>query len=319
MTDRPRGAASTPAVSAPIANPLVRGVKLGFASLPQADPPCRLCVPRGVHRLKGSASLYALIALMIAGWTGNYIAGKIALRAFPAVLLYGLRISMAGVLILPVYWWERRQRAARSWTLRDVPQLVILGVFGVALNQFLFVVGLSRTSVAHSSIFANTTPILILLLASARGLERLTTWKLAGVMVALTGVVLLRALDHGPQGEATLAGDLLTSCGALAFSIFTVLGKPQTKLYGTVTVNTFAYVGGALAMAPVTLWKSAAFDFRAVPLFGLGRRFLHGAAAIGDLLSYLLLRAGPHGSLAAGGLLLPAAGPGHRLRNRDPP
>jgi len=216
--------------------------------------------------LKGRATLYALIALMIAGWTGNYIAGKIALRAFPAVLLYGLRISMAGVLILPVYWWERRRRAARSWTLRDVPQLVILGVFGVALNQFLFVVGLSRTSVAHSSIFANTTPILILLLASARGLERLTTWKLAGVMVALTGVVLLRALDHGPQGEATLAGDLLTSCGALAFSIFTVLGKPQTKLYGTVTVNTFAYVGGALAMAPLTLWKSAAFDFRAVPL-----------------------------------------------------
>ncbi len=216
--------------------------------------------------MKGRATLYALIALMIAGWTGNYIAGKIALRAFPAVLLYGLRISMAGVLILPVYWWERRRRAARSWTLRDVPQLVILGVFGVALNQFLFVVGLSRTSVAHSSIFANTTPILILLLASARGLERLTTWKLAGVMVALTGVVLLRALDHGPQGEATLAGDLLTSCGALAFSIFTVLGKPQTKLYGTVTVNTFAYVGGALAMAPLTLWKSAAFDFRAVPL-----------------------------------------------------
>ena len=104
---------------------------------------------------------------MIAGWTGNYIAGKIALHAFPPVLLYGLRISMAGVLILPAYWWERRQRTARSWTLRDVPQLVVLGLFGVALNQFLFVIGLSRTSVAHSSIFANTTPILILLLASA--------------------------------------------------------------------------------------------------------------------------------------------------------
>ena len=51
----------------------------------------------------GRASLYALIALMIAGWTGNYIAGKIALHGFPPVLLYGLRISMAGVLILPAY------------------------------------------------------------------------------------------------------------------------------------------------------------------------------------------------------------------------
>lgn len=215
--------------------------------------------------MKGRAGLYSLIALMIAGWTGNYIAGKIALRAFPPVLLYGMRISMAGILILPAYWWERWRRTERPWKLRDVPQLVILGLFGVALNQFLFVVGLSHTSVAHSSIFANLTPILVLLLASMRGLERLTGWKLVGVMVALTGVVLLRTLDAGPQGEATLTGDFLTFCGALAFSIFTVLGKPQANRYGTVTVNTFAYAGGALLMSPVTLWQSAGFDFRAVP------------------------------------------------------
>jgi drug/metabolite transporter (DMT)-like permease len=228
--------------------------------------------------LKGSAGLYALIALMIAGWTGNYIAGKIALHGFPPVLLYGLRISMAGVLILPAYWWERRHRTAHSWTLRDMTQLVVLGLFGVALNQFLFVLGLSHTSVAHSSIFANTTPILILLLASVRGLERLTGWKLVGVMVALTGVVLLRKLGSGSvklthyrkldtslQGEATLTGDFITFCGALAFSIFTVLGRPQAKRYGTITVNTFAYAGGALLMAPVTLWQAAGFDFRAVP------------------------------------------------------
>lgn len=214
--------------------------------------------------MKGSASLYALIALMIAGWTGNYIAGKVSLHVFPPLLLNSLRISLAGVLILPAYWWSRRH-STRSWTLRDVPQLVVLGVFGVALNQFLFVFGLSRTSVAHSSIFANTTPILILLLASVRGLERLTGWKLVGVMVALTGVVLLRLLDTGSQTEATLAGDFITFCGAIAFSIFTVLGKPQAKRYGTTTVNTFAYTGGALLMAPVTLWQLARFDFRAVP------------------------------------------------------
>ena len=53
--------------------------------------------------MKSRASLYALIALMTAGWTGNYIAGKIALLTFPPLLLNGLRISMAGVLILPAY------------------------------------------------------------------------------------------------------------------------------------------------------------------------------------------------------------------------
>ena len=215
--------------------------------------------------MRARPGLYALLALMIAGWSGNYIAGKIALQAFPAVLLYGLRISMAGVLILPVYWWQRR-RAKKTWTLRDVPLLVVLGLFGVALNQFLFVVGLSKTSVAHSAIFANMTPILVLLLASARGLEKFTLRKLVGVVVALVGVILLRTLDASPQGEATFLGDFLTFLGSLAFAIFTVLGKPATKQFGTVEVNTFAYAGGALLLAPVTLWQSAGFHYQAVPL-----------------------------------------------------
>jgi drug/metabolite transporter (DMT)-like permease len=236
--------------------------------------------------LNGGAGLYALIVLMIAGWTGNYIAGKIALHAFPPLLLFGLRISMAGVLILPVWWWERRRRAELSWTRRDVPLLIVLGVFGVALNQMLFVLGLSRTSVAHSSIFANTTPILILLMASMRGLERLTGWKLTGVMVALTGVVLLRKLDTNPQGEATLAGDFLTFCGALAFSIFTVLGKPHARRYSAITVNTFAYAGGALAMAPVTLWKAGGFDFGAVPFSAWAAVFY--MALVPSVICYLI-------------------------------
>ena len=252
---------------------------------------------------------------MIAGWAGNYVVGKIALQAFSPVLLFCLRISMAGVLILPVYWWERRHRPEPSWTLRDVTQLVVLGLFGVALNQFLFVVGLSRTSVAHSSIFANMTPILILLLASARGLERLTGWKLLGVTVALAGVVLLRKLDTNSHGEATLAGDFLTFCGALAFSIFTVLAKPQTKRYGGITVNTFAYAGGGVADGAGHAVASGRIQLPGGSGFGLGRRFLYGVPAVGDLLPHLLLRAGPDGGLAAGGLLVPAAGAGNRVRD----
>jgi drug/metabolite transporter (DMT)-like permease len=232
-----------------------------FARQPSAEPER----PAG-GRAQPGFGLYALVLFMIAGWSGNYLAGKIGLRVFPPVLLYGLRVSMAGVLMLPIYAWDRRRRPAASWTAQDIFLLVVLGVFGVSLNQFLFVVGLSRTSVAHASIFANTTPILILALAALWGLERLTGWKLVGVMMALIGVLLLRLLDNGPRTDATLAGDTITFCAALAFSIFTVLGKAHVNRYGTIAVNTVAYVGGALAMAPVTLWQSAGFPFQTVPL-----------------------------------------------------
>lgn len=252
-----------------------------FARQPSAEP----------ERFRGGRAqpglgLYALILIMIAGWSGNYLAGKIGLRYFPAVLLYGLRVSTAGILMLPIHAWDRRRRTATSWTARDVFLLVILGVFGVSLNQFLFVVGLSRTSVAHASIFANTTPILILVLATLWGLERLTGWKLVGVMMALAGVLLLRLLDNGPRTDATLAGDVITFCGALAFSIFTVVGKSHADRYGTIAVNTVAYVGGALAMVPVTLWQSAGFPFRTVPLSAWAAVFY--MALVPSVICYLI-------------------------------
>lgn len=215
-------------------------------------------------RLPSAAFLYALLALMILGWAANYIAAKIALQSVPAVLLFGIRISMAGVLMAPVYIWYRR-RNPPTWKLRDLPLMSTIAIFGVALNQFLFVVGISRTSVAHAAIFANLSPFLVLLLAAAAGLEKLTARKLVGVAVALAGVILLRVADAHPHGASTFMGDFLTFLGSLAFAIFTVLGKPTAKQYGSIAINTVAYVGGALLMAPLTLWQAAHFPMAAIP------------------------------------------------------
>jgi drug/metabolite transporter (DMT)-like permease len=201
---------------------------------------------------------------MIVGWAANYIAAKIAVRTFPPVLLYCIRMSMAGALMAIVYAWHRRTHTP-TWTRRDLPLLVMIGVFGVSLNQFLFVYGISETSVAHAAIFANMSPVLVLLLASASGLERLTAPKVAGVAVALAGVVLLRAVDGRPHGTMTLAGDCTVFLGSLAFSIFTVLGKPTAGKYGSIAVMTVAYVGAALMVSPLTIWLVSHFPLAAAP------------------------------------------------------
>ena len=204
--------------------------------------------------------LYAAILLMIAFWSGNYIVGKIALREFPPLLLVGLRIGCAGLFVLPFYGWERRGKPA-SWTGRDVPVLLLLGVFGVTLNQLFFVVGLSRTSVAHSALIVGLMPMQVLLLACLSGQERLTPRKAAGMTIALAGAAVLKIFEPtvgATNGSgATWLGDLFILLSGLFFAIFTVSGKATVKLHSAATVNTFAYVGGALALAPVTLWEAS--------------------------------------------------------------
>lgn len=228
-----------------------------------------------------------MLLVMVFFWSGNYIVGKFALREFPPLLLSGLRVSVAGVLMLPVYWWDRLRGTEDSWR-REVWLLVGLGVMGIAMNQVFFVQGLNRTSVAHAAIIIGITPILVLLLAALRRQERITARKLTGMFTALAGIVLLKSFEvQPPDGRGpTWAGDGFVFLGALSFALFTVFGKGSTKRHSSITVNTVAYVGAALCMAPITVWQSWGFDYARVTLVGWSSLFY--MAAFPSVLCYLI-------------------------------
>ena len=200
--------------------------------------------------------LYGLISLMTVLWAVNFVIAKIALRELPPLLTAGLRTGLAGLAILPVFWWHRRTDARAGWRRSDLPVLIVLGMFGVALNQLFFVVGISRTSVAHAAVMIGLTPLMVLLIASATGLERLRGGRIAGMAIALGGVALLQAAP-GKTSGATWYGDVFILGASLTFALFTVMGKRVAKSFTSITLNTFAYVGGGLMLLPVTFWEAA--------------------------------------------------------------
>jgi drug/metabolite transporter (DMT)-like permease len=213
--------------------------------------------------LNSEALLYVLILLMVVFWSGNYIVGKVALREFPAMLLIGWRLLLAGLMILPLYWLQSRQEGFRV-PREDWPLLLCLGTVGVALNQLFFVVGLSRTSVAHSALIVALGPLLVLLMAAAMKQERITVRKAAGMSIALAGVFILKTSETRHEGGPTWLGDLCVFVSQLVFAVYTVYSKRLTARYSAVTVNTFGYVAGALMLLPVTLWGSAGFPYTRV-------------------------------------------------------
>jgi drug/metabolite transporter (DMT)-like permease len=236
-------------------------------AFPEEGQEEQLPEPSG-RRRPSDALLYTLIGFMVSFWSLNFIVGKVALREFPPLLLSGLRTAVAGAMILPVYWWDaRRNPGAARWRRRDVPLLLLLAMFGVALNQLFFTLGLWRTSVAHAAILMGMTPVLVVLLAGMAGLERITSAKILGMGVALCGVAVL-TVSRSRGAPTSIPGDLFIFLASLAFAVFAVLGKRVTERHGSITVSTFAYVGGALMLAPVTLWQSAEFSYRSVSAAG---------------------------------------------------
>lgn len=224
-----------------------------------ADPPRP--APRAVV-------LYSLLGVMILVWSVSFLLGKMALREIPGLLFSGIRTTLAAVLVVPICIWASRGRKA-AWTRREAPWLFLLGTAGVALNQMFFVLGLARTTVSHAALMIAVTPALVLLIAAARGQERLSARKLAGLGLSVAGVALLQSSAVSAKG-ATAAGDAFVLLAAVSVAFYTVFGKEAATRHGALTMNAFAYVGGAVVLAPVTLSEGAVFNFGSVTAAGWG-------------------------------------------------
>src|SRR3954453_14732351 len=101
-----------------------------------------------------------------------------------AVSLETLLSSLVFVVIL---------KATGQWRLparRDVPAVVGIGLFGMALSMGMFAEGLQRTTATHVGLLSTITPLLVYAVSHVLGLLRMTARDVAGLGVGLLGAAL---------------------------------------------------------------------------------------------------------------------------------
>ena len=198
---------------------------------------------------------------MVLMWAFNFIVVKITLLHFDAITLAAFRLVLAGLIMLPIYLLAPR---ARGFERHDFWTLAVLSFFGAVVNQGCFTIGLSFTTAGHSSIVVGMAPVMILLLARAYGLERLTPAKVSGMALSFCGVTIL-ALENGFHlRSGTLAGDLITLIGSTGFALYTVYGKKVAGKYDSISVNAFNALAGAILLTPLAVWRGLRLDWAGV-------------------------------------------------------
>jgi drug/metabolite transporter (DMT)-like permease len=231
--------------------------------------------------------LYGMLGVMMLLWCGNYLVAKAGFREIDGVTMGVLRVILAALIMVPIYLVSRWRRPPRRALHRsDYAILAWLGLLGMALNQVLFVVGLSYTTVGHSSFIVAVGPVNILLFAWLMGLERLSFNKVAGIALSFTGVAMIAA-GHGFNfREAMLRGDLITLCGSLAFSLYAVFGKKFAGRFDTMTLCAWNYFLGALMLMPLAIWRGVQQDWSRVTWRGWGALFYMAVAS--SVLAYFI-------------------------------
>ena len=219
----------------------------------------------------------------------HYVAAKWLLTLIPPPAWVALRVTGAAVVLVLVTRsrWKDWPRDRGTWL-----KLAVLAVFGVVLNQILFLEGLSRTVPSHSALINTSIPVTTLLVAVLLRQERLTARKALAVALSLSGVLFLMGLDRTDLAGGTLLGDILCLVNATSFSVYLVLSKPVVARLGARVTTPTTFLLGSLAVLAYGAPSLSTHDWSQVPwtAYALGAAIIAGPTVGAYMLNLWALR-----------------------------
>lgn len=204
----------------------------------------------------------ALLAVQVlfATWP---IFGKIALRFLPSVGLVAIRVAGASLALILI---GRISGGPGRIRIGDWPLLVWSSLLGVVLNQWLYVKGLSLTTVINSTLLSTTIPVFALLVGIALRTDRASLRRMLGIALAACGVVYLIGPARAEFSEATRTGDLLIIANSFCYGTYIAVSKDLVKRYSALTVITWIFIVGSLATVPAGMVSLSHTSLTSVPV-----------------------------------------------------
>lgn len=226
-------------------------------------------------KLKGHAALW--VANII--WGLNAPIGKSVLwsethpQGVSPFALSVYRMLGACLLFWTVSLFLPREKVAP----RDIVLLLFASVFGIQLNQMLFLWGLSLTSPIDTSIIATIVPVLTMVLATLFLREPITWLKAGGVLLGCGGALLLILVSrHGTGGTSSVAGDVLCVISAVSYATYLTAFRNVIVKYSPVTTMKWMFLFAAVAAVAIYYRPLAGVELRRARTPHLGRHRLCG-------------------------------------------
>ena len=147
-------------------------------------------------------------------------------------LVVGLTLAVFSSILIVISKKEKK-----SFNKDDYPRLILCSITGIVFNQLIFVKGLSLTTPIHASLLMMATPILIMFSAAWLLKEKLSDFKLSGLIFAITGALLLVLYQkQNTYAANTILGDLYVLLNAISYTIYFIMVKPLMNRYSTIMI-----------------------------------------------------------------------------------
>ena len=195
--------------------------------------------------------IYIKLFLTAAFWGGTFIAGKVLAQNVGPFSASFLRFLTASFFLILITWKiEGRFPAIRK---KQIFPVILLGLTGVFAYNVFFFKGLKLIDAGRASIIIANNPIFITLLSWLIFRERLTLLKFAGVLISVTGAVIvisrgdLNSIVNGGLG----LGEFFIFCCVASWICYSLIGKTvMTDLSPLASVTYSAIIGTVCLFIP---------------------------------------------------------------------
>ena len=190
------------------------------------------------------------------------VIGKVVLAVLPPMALVGIRVAITAAILIGIQAFR-----GRFWLKEkgDYWRFAVLSLFGIVVNQLFFIGGLSLTTASNTSLLAVMIPVFALAVGAIAGFERLTLPKIAGIIFAGIGVIILIDPRKASFSSQTTLGDICIIINCLAYGIYVATSKQAIMRNGIFRSMMWVFIFASLVCIPLGAYSLSTINLATVP------------------------------------------------------
>lgn len=207
-------------------------------------------------RERFTSSFYALISISF--WGVSFVSTKAVLEKLDPFSIIVIRFGIGALFLFSIILLQRNRLFV---SIRYLPHLMILGIFGVFVHQVLQATALLAINASSAGWLISFSPIFTVILSMLFLHERMNIKKAAGMMLAIFGVLLVTTSRSGQSFEFQInIGFILMLLSTLNWAVYSVLLKRLKIPYPPLVVTFYMSIIGLILTTPFLIrnkgWES---------------------------------------------------------------
>jgi drug/metabolite transporter (DMT)-like permease len=195
--------------------------------------------------------IYTKLFLTAVFWGGTFIAGRVVAREVGPFSASFLRFGVASVCLLLLTYSKAKGLPVPK--KNQIVPLLLLGMTGIFAYNVFFFKGLHTIQAGRAALIIANNPVIIALLAAWFFKEKLTAGNLAGIILSLSGALVV--ISKGDVAHIVSRGlglgEFYVFCCVLSWVAYSLLGKViLVGLSPLVSVSYSCVVGAACLFIP---------------------------------------------------------------------